>query len=102
MNNFVKRCSICKCANGTSSNADLYTPLLIPTTIWEELAIGSVLGLPKTQRNYDAVMVVVDLFIKMAHFLACKKTNDAIFPISFLEKLLGFMGFLNQLYSIDM
>ena len=74
---FVKKCVVCMMAKTHGKNARLYTPLPIPNMPWEEVSLDFVLGLPRTQRNKDSIMVIVDRFSKMAHSVPCNKSNDA-------------------------
>nr|GEV54381.1 hypothetical protein [Tanacetum cinerariifolium] len=77
VNRLLERCHTCQIAKTHISIACLYTPLFVPVAPWKDVSLDFVLGLPHTQRAKDFVMVVVDRFSKMAHFVPCLKTFDA-------------------------
>jgi len=66
----------------------LYTPLLISSRPWDDIRIDFIVALPWTPRGKNAIMLVVDRFFKMAHFIAFHKCDDGRYiGISFSKKL---------------
>ena len=56
----VKQCHVCHLAKTRNQNNGLYMPLPVPMAPWENISLDFVVGLPRTQRNKDSIMVVVD------------------------------------------
>lgn len=71
----ILRCEACIKAKNNLSQGRIYAPTSKP---WEHVRMDFIVALPKTQRGgEDSIVVVVDRFSKMAHFVACNKINDA-------------------------
>jgi protoheme ferro-lyase len=56
--------------------ADLLKPLPIPEGPWESVSMDFMVSLPPS-RGFDAIMVVVDRFSKMPHFIPTKDSATA-------------------------
>lgn len=74
---YVVKCRAFQNAKGRSQNVGLYTPLPIPGRPWDSMSMDFIFYFSRTQQGKDSILVIVDTFMNMAHFIPCCKTSDA-------------------------
>jgi hypothetical protein len=52
----------------------LLQSLQVPEWKWEEIVMDLIVGLPRTQTDYDSIWVIMDRLTKVAHFIPVKTT----------------------------
>ncbi|WVZ63496.1 hypothetical protein U9M48_013123 [Paspalum notatum var. saurae] len=72
---YVAVCDTCQCVKAEHQRpAGLLQPLKIPEWKWEEISMDFIVGLPRTQKGYNSIWVVVDRLTKVAHFIPVNTT----------------------------
>ncbi|WVZ51971.1 hypothetical protein U9M48_003068 [Paspalum notatum var. saurae] len=73
--NMSQRCDTCRCLKAEHQRpAGLLQPLKILEWKWEEISMDFIVGLPRTQKGYNSIWVVVDRLTKVAHFIPVNTT----------------------------
>eukprot|EP00253_Pinus_taeda_P016910 PITA_16910 len=76
---YLARCLECQQIKTEHQHpAGLLQPLPIPEWKWEIISMDFITGLPKTKRNNDSIMVVVDKLSKAAHFIPVQSTYRVV------------------------
>jgi len=75
---YLARCLECQQIKAEHQHpAGLLQPLPIPEWKWEIISMDFITGLPRTKKNNDSIMVVVDKLSKAAHFIPVQSTFRA-------------------------
>jgi hypothetical protein len=73
---YIAKCLECQRVKAEHRHlAGLLQPLPIPKWKWEVLKMDLIIGFPRTSKQHDAIMVVVDKLTKAAHFIPLKTTH---------------------------
>jgi hypothetical protein len=80
---YIARCMECQKVKVEHWHlAGLLQPLPIPEWKWEVVTMDFITGLPRTSKQHDSIMVVVDKLTKDAHFIPLKTTWQQMLLIS--------------------
>ena len=80
--------------------AGLLQPMKIPEWKWKEVGMDFIVGLPRTQRGFDSIWVIVDRLTKVAHFIPVKITySGAKLAELYMERIVCLHGVPKKIVS---
>jgi hypothetical protein len=96
----VVECDTCQCNKGETIKAPgTLQPLLIPPTIWTDISMDFIVGLPKSG-NKSVIMVVVDHLSKYAHLCALQHPfTTSIVAQIFMDNIFKLHGMPHSIVS---
>ncbi|WVZ84803.1 hypothetical protein U9M48_031790 [Paspalum notatum var. saurae] len=72
---YIAICDTCQRVKAEHQRpAGLLQSLKVPQWKWEEITMDFIVGLPRTQKGYNSIWVVVDRLTKVAHFIPVNTT----------------------------
>ena len=75
---FVDKCPNCQKVKAEHQKpGGLLEEIQLPTWKWEDINMDFVVGLPRTQKQYESIWVIVDRLTKSTHFIPVKFTYSA-------------------------
>jgi hypothetical protein len=75
---FISKCLECQKVKAEHRHPDEFLqPLPIPECKWEVVTMDFITKLPRTNKQHDSIMVVVDKLTKASHFIPVKLTHKA-------------------------
>ena len=73
---FVAKCLECQRVKAEHRHpTELLKPLPIPEWKWEVVTMDFIMGFPRTNKQHDVIMVVVDKLTKASHFIPMNTTH---------------------------
>jgi len=98
---YVALCDTCQRVKAEHQRpAGLLQPMKIPEWKWEEVGMDFIVGLPRTQKGYDSIWVIVDRLTKVAHFLPVKTTyNGPKLAELYMERIVCLHGVPKKIVS---
>ncbi|WVZ75459.1 hypothetical protein U9M48_023509 [Paspalum notatum var. saurae] len=75
---YVSECDVCQRVKADHLKpAGMLQPLAVPSWKWEDIHMDFIVGLPRTQKGYDSIWVIIDRLTKSANFIPVKTIYHA-------------------------